>query len=142
MGSNTRLRKAAAVVAIGAGMTLAGMAPAMAAAATVSADPNTGLAPGQTITVSGSGFAAGSTLRVAECGVGDAGLGSCNAADASQVTTDGNGAFTTQLTLRMTFDGVDGNGNPGGAVDCSKEECFVVAVDTESTAATTPISFG
>jgi hypothetical protein len=129
----------AAITALGGALALTGGSAAFADSG-LSVDPSTGLADGQTVTVSGSGYTAGSTAYVVEC-LHDG--WQCDTANLLRVTVDADGTFSTPQVVHSSFAGVDPRtGETGGTVDCAVSACDVLAWagTTESSAA--PISFG
>jgi hypothetical protein len=129
----------ASVTALGAALAFTGGSAAFADSG-LSVDPATGLADGQTVNVSGSGYTAGSTVYVVEC-LHDA--WQCDTANLVRATVDADGSFTTPQVVHRSFDGVDPRtGEAGGPVDCAVSACDVLAWAgaTESSAAA--ISFG
>ncbi|WP_158883774.1 enediyne antibiotic chromoprotein [Amycolatopsis anabasis] len=114
------VRRLAAVFAAGAGVVLLAAAPASAATPEITVSPSTGLHDGQSVTVTGQGFAAGDQVGAMQCGPGDWPAVSCDFADRSVVTTDSAGGFSTTVTVRAAFDGVSPvDGSPAGKVDCT-----------------------
>ncbi|WP_411107546.1 enediyne antibiotic chromoprotein [Streptomyces sp. cmx-4-9] len=104
---------AAAALAIAAG-------PA-SAAATVSVSPASGLSDGQSVTVTGSGYAAGSEVGVAQCADGIV----CNTAVVA--TADANGAFQLSLPVNKNFQATDWATGTAIPVNCAETQCRVVA---------------
>lgn len=112
--------------------------PAAAAAPSVTVSPSSGLADGQSVTVTGSGFTANyATMVIVECDATATGAAGCDTNDVQFVKADASGAFTVQLTLRATFTGVD----------CTKAACIVQAHEGVNpnaglTATSAPLHFG
>ncbi len=105
---------------------------------TVAVTPDTGLADGQTVEVTGSGFGSGSQVAVGECRTGATSDADCSVAGALVTTVDSSGAFTTPFTVsRLLTIGAS-------TLDCSTEgSCVIAAGELPSlkTFATAPISF-
>lgn len=130
-----RLLVVVAVVATGLGLAAA---PAAAAPALI-VSPATGLLDQQIVTVTGSGFAAGEQLIVAQC---PATLADCDLDPAvnttgALATVSSSGAIGATLRLSRVL-ALD-----GGDVSCAVEDCVIVAVTREGHAerARTAIAF-
>ena len=83
------------------------------ASATATVSPSTGLVNGQTVTVTGAGFAANASIGGAVCNdVGD-GADACDTANVLLTTADPSGAFTVQFTVRRILH------TANGTVDCA-----------------------
>ena len=138
-----QLRASAAVIgavaAVGAAV-LAFASPAAAAAA-ITVTPHSGLSDGQTVTVKGTGFKANTSLVVIECPTNATGSNGGSVCDVNDgkigITSDGNGAFSTTLTVKV---------KPSSSVDCTKQGCLIQAHEgfnpNSGQTATAPISFG
>jgi len=128
-----------AVTALAAGLALTGGSAAFADSG-LTVGPSTGLDDGQTVTVSGSGYAGGSTVYVVEC---QHDAWQCDTANLVRITANADGTFTTPEVVHKSFTGVDPRtGEAGATVDCAAAACDVLAWAgaTESSAAS--ISFG
>jgi lysophospholipase L1-like esterase len=105
---------------------------------TVAISPASGLADGQTVQVSGSGFAAGSQIALGECRTGATSVADCTVAGALIVTADASGGFITPFTVsRVITIGAS-------TIDCSTPGACVIAagqLPNLTTFATGPISF-
>ncbi len=86
--------------ALGVGALLLA-APALAATPGISVSPSTGLANGQTVTVSLSGFSAGAPVAVIECSPlqATAQQAACDTAGVKIVTANASGTATTPFTV-------------------------------------------
>ena len=84
----------------------------------IAVTPSTGLLAGQAVTVTGTGFLAGDFILIHECATIDP---HCSGA-AAFATVDNNGAFSTQLTVRLRVR--DGS---GAATHCLAVDCIVRA---------------
>ncbi len=119
------LRKAlAALTTLGLASALLVLcaAPASAATPMILVSPSSGLHDGQTVTVSVSGFSPNVSgvngVNIVECPASGASQSACNINGAKLLqSTDANGAFTVQLTLKSSL----------GSIDCTKAACVVVA---------------
>ncbi|MFC6151055.1 MULTISPECIES: neocarzinostatin apoprotein domain-containing protein [Mumia] len=112
----TAVRGLAVALALGLVMLIG--APGASAAPKTVVSETTGLKDGQTITVSGSGFAPNlKALAVGQCKTGYKGPVDCNLpAGATFVPTDANGKFkAVKLVLKEKF----------GSVDCTKDQCVI-----------------
>ncbi|MFC6152383.1 neocarzinostatin apoprotein domain-containing protein [Nocardioides yefusunii] len=127
-----------------AGLALVGFASPAFAAATLEVSKTTGLADGDQITVSGTGFKPGlASIAVGQCKEGMTGPVDCNTATgATFVTADANGNIKElSLVMKEEFKGIN----------CSTQKCIIGAqplpnaVDAETLKANTvyyDISFG
>ncbi|MER6788107.1 enediyne antibiotic chromoprotein [Streptomyces sp. NPDC000658] len=112
--------------------------PASAAAA-VTASPSGGLTDGQTVTVTGTGFPAGSQVAVSQC------RESTTCTDAlTKATVGADGAFTASYTVHKQFTATDWSTGAGTSVtvDCTVQQCQLVAYQDATGAVGTGISFG
>jgi LPXTG-motif cell wall-anchored protein len=76
--------------------------------------PNAGLHDLQSVTVTGSGFAPGSSLDISQCKVnGNEIAGVCYGATRTVVTTDSSGGFSTPMFVRRVINEI------GATVDCA-----------------------
>jgi hypothetical protein len=117
-----------------------GAAPAQADAAQLTVSPTTGIADGQNLTVTGTGFPAGTAVFVVECAKSVT-THSCDIADAQKATVDSKGNVAASLPARRTFTGADpATGAPTGAVDCATAPgCVITAASDRTTTAVTPV---
>ncbi|MGW0119707.1 enediyne antibiotic chromoprotein [Streptomyces sp. NPDC003327] len=112
------------------------VAPA-SAAASISATPTTGLASGQSVTVSGAGYAAGTQVAVSQCADGN----KCTDV-LSTATVAANGTFSTSYTVQKTFSATDWSTGSTVTVNCAVQQCQLVAYTEATGAVGTNISFG
>ncbi|MFJ9250085.1 enediyne antibiotic chromoprotein [Streptomyces sp. NPDC101776] len=134
----TRSRLSRPVV-LGAGVAAVlalATAPASAAPA-VSVTPAAGLSDGQSVTVDGSGYTAGSQVAVAECVAGTR----CAAAYVV-ATVDANGAFQVTPTVQKAFQATDYGTGAVSWADCTVVQCQVVAWNDTTGQVGADISFG
>lgn len=133
--------KAARAKAAESGLSRATAAPVPVTgnAATLSADPSTGLDDGQQITVSGTGFEAKSRYLVLECPAGDVNPLDCDPGTAAEVKSDKTGSFSSPYTAVRMIDGFES----GTIIDCATADaCDLTALDDNlSAVAETPIAF-
>ncbi|MFI5593073.1 enediyne antibiotic chromoprotein [Amycolatopsis sp. NPDC051758] len=127
-----------AVVATGFGLALAcsGAAAASAAPAApaLTANPSSGLSDGQTVDVSGTGYAAGSTIVVLECDAAQPAGQACDKASLAGTVAAADGTLAVQLTVHKTFQAVDlSTGQAGATVDCATAHCVLASADTTNT---------
>ncbi|MGH9008084.1 MAG: neocarzinostatin apoprotein domain-containing protein [Acidimicrobiales bacterium] len=113
-------------------------APEARANPTVAVSPATGLADGQTVEVTGSGFGTGSQVAVGECRTGATSVTDCSVVGALVATVDSSGSFMIQVTVsRVLTIG-------SSTLDCSTGGSCVMAagqLPSLTTFATAPISF-
>ena len=99
------------------------------AAVVVTVDPSTGLADGQPITITGSGFAPGASVGAAECSAAVAQSHNtidCDLSNAPITQADGSGNAVIHLRAKVTIN----TGN--GTVDCiaAADPCIIGMGDT------------
>jgi hypothetical protein len=126
-------RRAAAVLAASAGVIALSATTALAAGPSATVSPASGLASGQTVTVSGSGFPGGATIGAVECNTfTDPATASCEVTDATTTAADAGGNFSLQLKVVSSFSGVNpaNGGQPAGQVDCAAGCTVYVGTDT------------
>ena len=113
-------------------------APASAAPA-VTASPSSGLADGQTVTVTGTGFPAGAEVAVSQCRENT----TCTDTLA-KATVGANGTFTAPYTVRKKFAATDWSTGTATSVtvDCAVQQCQLVAYLDATGPIGTKISFG
>lgn len=139
----TRLLRLAATTAALVLLGVMGAAPSFAAPALEVSD-TTGLKTGQSITVSGEGFAPNlKGIAVGQCRVGFVGPSDCNlAGGATFRNADASGSIGT-ITLKVS--------ESFGQIDCTKEQCVIAAQPLPTTSGpeevaantvTVPVSFG
>lgn len=105
----------------------------------VSVTPNTGLVDGQQVVVSGGGYSANATVGVVQCPTGADSLDDCDSETAHTLSTDGNGHFTTTMSVLRTI--TDGHEQQ---TDCSvADSCVVTSVYVHGfqSPATAPLQF-
>ncbi|MDT8910071.1 enediyne antibiotic chromoprotein [Amycolatopsis sp. PS_44_ISF1] len=127
---------AKAVVAAGFALTLAcsGTAPASAAAPALTASPSSGLTDGQVVAVSGTGYAAGSTIVLLECDAAQPAGRACDKADLVGTVAGADGTLAAKLTVHRAFQAVDlSTGAAGATVDCATAHCVIASADTSDT---------
>jgi len=73
---------------------------------TIVVEPSTGLSPGQTITVTGSGFTPGSSIGVAMCPDAGVDRAACDFSTARTERSDGAGGFTLRYEVVNTVNGL------------------------------------
>ena len=94
-----RLRALSLVAALGAVTALSACTPGPA----VSASPATGLADGQTVTVSGSGYSAAATVGLVQCPTDATSQDRCDGRSATSFSTDAAGRFTRQFVVHRVI---------------------------------------
>ncbi len=126
-----------------AGLAVFAAPAAYAASPSITVDPSTGLADGQSVVVAGNGFPAGKTVYVTECSGSNPANPVCEQVD-QHGTVAQDGSVTVSATAHRTFDGYDPAGNPAGSVTCNATtSCWMAAaVDRSTFAPPAPISFG
>jgi Neocarzinostatin family len=90
--------------------------------------PSTDLEDGAAVSVGASGFGSNQDLVAIECARPDGAVNVCNTTDASSAQTDEQGAATTSLVVRRTFQGNTGDGSQWGTVDCDSAPAGCVVV--------------
>ncbi|HEY3143379.1 MAG TPA: neocarzinostatin apoprotein domain-containing protein [Acidimicrobiales bacterium] len=135
------LRAAVAMAVAVAGGVLLPSADAMGAASTpnLSLDQSSELVDGQSVVVTGSGFAPGSTATVLECRAGVVGIVDCDWGTATTVTVEADGTFAVdQQVFAVMYDEV-------GALDCRATGQCVLATnlgfDGGASSVVAPIAF-
>ncbi len=124
-----------ATVAIGVGV--APVAAHAAAAPTIVVTPRTGLASGQTLHVTGSGFPAKQDIAGVECRRGTKDPNDCDLGNVAFVKSAVDGTFSTTFTAHRTL--LVG----AGFTDCAPDQCemlFALAANFKKQA-TTPLAF-
>jgi len=122
---------ARALAAVAALLVVLATAPPSFAAPTLSVSATTGLTDGQTLTISGSGFAPNlQSIAIGQCVSGYVGPADCNTSGGAQfknADASGNVASFT-IKVKEVF----------GSTDCTKVECVVAAapLPTNADAAT------
>jgi hypothetical protein len=109
----------------------------------LSADPSTGLADGQTITATGTGFSANAEIGMVECEPGATGESDCDLSNVLILESDGNGDFTTAFTVNRILS-IDSNSSEFPTqIDCAQAACELAAgvVSDTTIAAFAPLSF-
>ncbi len=106
-----------------------------AAAPTLVVTPSTGLRAGQSVSVRGTGFAAGGFVGVGQC---TAGSQFCDAVFGDETPVAANGAFTTTITVSLRV-----NDDNGSLTHCLAIACEIQAADFENLDyfAAAPITF-
>ncbi|MFJ5265788.1 enediyne antibiotic chromoprotein [Streptomyces sp. NPDC088387] len=122
---------AAAVAALAFSAGPASAAPAVAAS------PASGLSNGQTVTVTGTGFPAGSEVAVSQCREATTCTDSL-----TRATVGANGSFSAQYSVRKSFTATDWSTGSTVTVDCGAQQCQLVAYLEATGAVGTNISFG
>ena len=119
----------------------AGFAPISFAitAPTISVSPSTGLKNGTTVTITGSGFAAGDSLFAVECLATATSATGCNAAGATPITANADG--TLPSTTFTVSTGTIGSGACGTTAANAKSCVITVATISGTDAGAAPISF-
>ena len=133
------LRCLGAGVGVVAAVTVASASPA-SAQPMITVTPDTDLVDFQTVTVSGSGFAAETTLGIAMCTAVPSSIDDCDLSTSDFVESDATGAFTTEFTVERLIE------TPAsGPVDCAVAPgaCLVGVANLAdfSQNATAPLAF-
>lgn len=130
----TLFRSATAAAAAAGALWLAA-GPATAATA-MSVTPSSGLSDGQSVTVSGTGYPAGSTVHVSECTTTDR----CSN-DSVPATAAADGTFSVTFTVRKTFEVYDWSTGSTVTEDCDVAQCNVSAWEEGTGTRSQTISF-
>ncbi|NBM14373.1 enediyne antibiotic chromoprotein [Streptomyces sp. GC420] len=136
MQIRSRLTKAGMLGAAAAAALAFSAAPASAAPA-VTASPSTGLADGQAVTVTGTGYPAGTEIAVSQCRENT----TCTDTLAT-ATVGADGSFTARYTVKKAFTATDWNTGSTVTVDCAVQQCRLVAYHEATGPVGTDISFG
>ncbi|SEF24274.1 Neocarzinostatin family protein [Amycolatopsis pretoriensis] len=148
MSTRTFTTGTKAVVAAGFALALAfsGATAASAAAPALTASPSSGLTDGQVVDVSGTGYAAGSTIVLLECDAAQPAGRACDKAALVGTVAGADGTLAAKLAVHKTFQAVDlSTGAAGATVDCATAHCVIASADTSDTGtegAGVSISFG
>jgi Neocarzinostatin family/Family of unknown function (DUF6299) len=119
-------RRAPLAVVAALAMTLMWAAPASAAVGLV-VTPNTNLVDFQTVSVTGTGFPATTSVGLLQCQTGAFDLSSCDLNTLAFPTTDATGSYTTDFVVQRLI--TTGNGQ----IDCAPSACALFsAVDPTS----------
>jgi hypothetical protein len=112
------------------------------AAPFISVTPSSGLTDSQVVSVNGGGFDPNiGNLTLLECAAGP--TTNCDFAHFTGAQLDPSGSFApTSFTVRQTFDGSTGIGQPTTPVDCLAVNCILVAAVPSQAFATHNLSFG
>jgi hypothetical protein len=133
--------KLGAAAALAAGLFFTAQPASAEVAPNLSVTPSAGLADGAVVSVSITDAGANETYGVAQCTDISPGVLACNAATATGVTTDANGAATFPLTVNKVFEGFTPEGAPAGTIDCTAVDCYVGGGNATLGLGTVPISF-
>ena len=85
----------AATLASAGVMAIAGCTPTPS----VSVTPDTGLADGQSVTVTGSGYGANASVGIVQCPAGATSIDLCDGRTADSFSADASGGYTRQATV-------------------------------------------
>ncbi|MET7619086.1 enediyne antibiotic chromoprotein [Streptomyces sp. NPDC005408] len=119
--------------AVAASLLIAGPASADPA---LSVTPSTGLSDGQSVTVTGSGFTAGTDVSITECSSPTL----CSATTVT-ATVGADGTFSAPYAVSKTFEGHDWSSGTTVTVDCAATQCLVSAWEQGAGTRTQTISF-
>src|SRR3954465_4780590 len=116
------------VFALSSVLVVASATPA-GAAVTVTVDPSTGLADGQAVTITGTGFAPGASVGAAECSAAVAqshSTSDCDLSNAPIVPADSSGTAVIHLRAKATIT------TQSGTIDCvtAADPCIMGMGDT------------
>ncbi|MDQ1447820.1 MAG: hypothetical protein QOC79_791 [Actinomycetota bacterium] len=128
-------RRAPFVIAVALAITLVGAVPASAASALV-VTPNTDLVDFQTVSATGSGFAANTTVVLLECQATAVDVTGCDLGTLTYQTTDDTGSYTTNFVVQRLID------VGAGEVDCAPSACVLATANFDATnPASAPLGF-
>lgn len=135
-------KSALPVAAATAASVLFAAGPAAAASPTAKVSPSSGLANGQTVTVTGNGFPANSALGAILCSEGTWPNVSCDTANAVSITANASGSFSSRLTVSAGFNGISpATGQSGGKVNClAAPGCSVRVGSADGTVFADPVT--
>ncbi|KAF2774748.1 enediyne antibiotic chromoprotein [Streptomyces coelicoflavus] len=138
MQIRSRLTKSGLLGAAAAAALAFSAVPASAAPA-LAVSPGSGLSDGQSVTVTGTGFPAGTEVAVSQC------RENTTCTDTLVTATVGaDGGFSAAYTVRREFTATDwstGTGTPV-TVDCAAQQCQLVAYQDGTGPVGAGISFG
>ena len=119
-------RRAPLVVAAAIAMTLVWAVPASAASSLV-VTPNTDLVDFQTVSATGSGFAANTSVVLLECEATAVDASGCDLGTLTYQNTDGTGSYTADFVVQRLI-------NTGaGQVDCAPSLCVLASANFDAT---------
>ncbi len=95
---------------------------------TLTAVPDTALADGQSITVTGSSFSPFSGVGMVECENGATGPQQCDLSTLLEVGTDGSGSFSTTYVVSRIVN-IPTKAGKAKTLDCAVSRCFLGAAD-------------
>jgi hypothetical protein len=109
---------------------------------TLTVNPNTGLADGQSVTVTGTGFSANAEIGLAECEPGTTSEESCDLSNDLIVQSDNSGDFSTTFNVARILS-IESDSEFPTQIDCAQVTCLLGAADIEdfSVSALAPLSF-
>ncbi|HEX6472295.1 MAG TPA: enediyne antibiotic chromoprotein [Streptosporangiaceae bacterium] len=122
----------------GLGFAAAVIAGTAASAATITVTPSSGLADGQSVSVSGSGMLASDTYHIGECAAVSATSYACG--PNVDVKSDASGKLSTKLAVKRTFVGAAADGSTS-QIDCKSVQCVIGVFDDSFNGGAVPISF-
>jgi hypothetical protein len=110
---------------------------------TLTVYPSVGLADGQTITVTGSGFTPFMGVGMVECEQGATGPSGCDLSTLLELGTDASGSFSTPYSVTRVITTAAGKLGANKTLDCALSPCFLGAADISnySVAASAAIAF-
>jgi hypothetical protein len=118
-------RRAPFVVAVALAMTLVGAAPASAASALV-VTPNTDLVDFQTVSATGSGFPANTSVVLLECEATAVDAGGCDLSTLTFQDTDATGSYTADFVVQRLIN------TDAGQVDCAPSLCVLTSANFDA----------
>lgn len=128
-------RRALLFVAVIASMLLVVAAPA-GAATTLTATPDTDLIDFQTISATGTGFPADTTVVVLQCQATAVDVTGCDLSTLVYPLTDATGSYTTDFVVQRLIN------TSAGQVDCAPSNCILGSANFDaSDPAFTPLAF-
>lgn len=108
----------------------------------LSVNPDTNLADGQNVTVTGTGFSANTEIGMAECEPGADSESDCDLSNIAIVESDSSGDFSTTFNVARILNISDDSEN-STSIDCALAACELGAGDVSdiSVSAFAPLSF-
>jgi Neocarzinostatin family len=109
---------------------------------TLTATPSVGLADGQTIIVTGSGFTPFVGVGMVECQEGATGPSGCDISTLRELATDGSGSFSTPYTVTRVITTTAGKLGANKTIDCALSPCFLGAADVSNYSVAASVAIG
>jgi hypothetical protein len=108
----------------------------------ITVNPDTGLADGQSVTVTGTGFSANAEIGMAECQPGTTSEATCDLSNTLILQSDGSGDFSTSFNVNRILN-IQSDSEFPTQIDCAQVTCDLGAgvISDFAVAAVAPLSF-